>query len=209
MSITQWAAALLLAMAPTICQSEPPPPRQQSSVRSVDNDRQNRRRSALILDDGRRFQTTLYQVKVLAELHAQQKLPYIVMVGRGCINCDEHDSIYIHSPSDGPMQDEAHLRRYPYPGRLVSYLDGKTPVSQIRLFIGACVADYNDAMVWYSRERTDEGPFQSSVVIVRVNADTVQEVLLKSQLPPVADVLQRVRQGVCREIPGVDGHSEP
>jgi hypothetical protein len=165
--------------------------------------------SALVLADGRKFQTTLYEVKVLTELRAERKAPYIVMVGRGCIDCDANNSIYVHSPSDGPMQDEGHQPRYSYPGRLVSYLDGKTPVSETRLFMGACVAGINDALAWYVRERDDRGTWQSSVVIVHVEADTLTEKLLSTNAPPVADALQRVRQGSCRELPGIDGYSEP
>ena len=181
----------------------------QGSIRSVDNDPRNRRTSALVLADGQRFQTTLYQVKVLTELRTERKVPYIVMVGRGCVNCDANNSIYVHSPSDGPMQDEGHQPRYSYPGRLLSYLDGKTPVSEIRLFIGACMAGHNDALVWYVRERDDKGKWLSSVLVVHVEGDKPVETLLKTNLPAIDSALQKVRQGSCREIPGVDGHSEP
>jgi hypothetical protein len=108
------------------------------------------------------------------------------------------------------MQDEGTQRRHAYPGQLVSYEDGKTPMSQTRMFIGNCLANYDNAVVWFARERNPRGQWESGVLIVRAQAsDVLEEVLLRTQLPDVSAALQRVRQGSCREVPGIDGHTEP
>ena len=202
-------AAAVLAMVAALGASETSRSQTQRTVRSVENDARNRRTSVLVLADGQRFQTSLFQVRVLTALRTDRKAPYIVMVGRGCVNCDAQNSIYIHSPSDGPMQDEGHQPRYSYPGRLVSYSDGKTPVSDVRFFMGGCLSAYREALVWYVRERDDKGMWHSSVLAVHVEADKLAETVLKINLPSIDSTLQRVRQGVCRELPGVEGHSEP
>jgi hypothetical protein len=176
-------------------------------VRSIEN--YDDRPSIVVLNGGQQFQTTLYEVKVLATLSTERKTPYLVMAGRGCMNCDANTSVYIHSPSDGPMRNEGDQRRHSYPGRLVSYLDGKTPVAQTRMFIGDCVAGYANAVVWYLRERDEHGKWQSGVLIVSVRGDTLSEVLLRNELPPVSQSLQRARKGACKEVPGINGFSEP
>jgi hypothetical protein len=201
------AVALATATALGACQASAPQPPQL--VRSVDNDPLHRRSSAIVLANGQRFQTTLFDVTVLTELRTERKAPYVVMAGLGCVDCDARTAIYIHSPSDGPMQDEGHQPRYPYPGRIISHLDLKTLVSEIRFFMGACVAASDDALVWFVRDRNDKGAWQSSVRVVRVEADNLRETLLQTNLPPLESTLDRVRQGSCRELPGSGRPSEP
>lgn len=58
------------------------------------------------LSDGSKFQTTLYDLKVIGKLRTKKKFPYYILSGVGCNGCDANTSIYIHSPSDGPMKNE-------------------------------------------------------------------------------------------------------
>ncbi len=46
------------------------------------------------------------------------------------------------------MKNEGGQICYLYPGRLVSYEDGKTLMSQTRTFIGSCLDHYEDGVVW-------------------------------------------------------------
>ncbi len=70
----------------------------------------------LDLPDGSKFQTNLYDMKVIGPLRTVHKLPYYVMSGVGCQECDANMSIYIHSPSDGPMEDEGSQPRFDLSG---------------------------------------------------------------------------------------------
>lgn len=176
-------------------------------VRIVEN--YPERPSVLVLNNGQRLQTMLYKVRVLGTLKTEGKVPFIVMAGRGCIDCDEHTSIYIYSPSDGPMGNEAEQRRWVYPGRVVSNEDGTTPLYEGRMFIGDCLPGYDDAVLWYLHERTDDGKWESSVLVVSVRADTLAEVRLKKGFPPLSQVLQRVAVGKCREVTAINRESEP
>jgi len=92
--------------------SEPGP------VASVENSPE--KPSVVVFKDGSRFQTTLFEVRVLGILRTERKVPFLVLEGRGCTDCDANTSIYIHSPSDGAMRGEEAQPRYAYPGREVS-----------------------------------------------------------------------------------------
>lgn len=61
----------------------------------------------LSLPDGSKFKTSLYGMKVIGQLRTTKKVPYFILSGTTCTGCDENVSIYIHSPSDGPMKNEA------------------------------------------------------------------------------------------------------
>lgn len=198
-----------IGFADGIAYAQAPFPRSDapSPVSTIENYAE--RPSIVVLSDGTRFETTLYEVEILGALPAARKTPYLVLEGRGCTQCDANTSIYIHSSSDGPMRDEGTQPRYAYPGRVGSYEDGSTLVYEARTFIGDCLPGYGNAVVWFERGRAKGGPWKTQVLIVHVRGDQLREVRLTKGLPPVSQSVQRVKAGRCREVPGVNRHSEP
>ena len=71
----------------------------------------------LVFPDCTRFETTLYHLKVIGKLNAAHKLPYFILSGVGCTECDANVAIYIHSPSIGPMHGEGSQQRFYCPGQ--------------------------------------------------------------------------------------------
>ena len=159
--------------------------------------------------DGSRFQTTLFEVRVLGILRTERKVPFLVLKGRGCTECDANTSIYIHSPSDGAMGGEAGQPRYAYPGREVSYEDNKTVLYEARAFLGNCLPGNDNAVIWYERARTKVGAWQTGVFVVAVRKDTLTERRLGKPLPSVSESVARVASHQCRELAGVERSSEP
>ena len=178
-----------------------------SPVRAVENYRD--KRSVLVLHDGTRFETMLFEVRVLGILRTERKAPFLVLEGRGCTQCDANTSIYIHSPSDGAMRNEAKQPRYEYPGREVSYEDGKTVLYEARTFVGDCLPGKDNAVIWYERSRTKAGTWRTGVFVVAVREDALTELRLANPLPSVSQSLNRVATRQCRELSGVERHSEP
>lgn len=170
------------------------------------------RPSVVVLKDGSRFQTTLFEVKALGALRTERKSPYLVLGARGCDRCDADLSIYIHSPSDGPMQAMATQARHRYPGRVLAATPrGAQPIYQGVAFIGECLDTYNGA-VWVQTERTvsaDGTPgewadsvlthayvFNDSLVVVR---------WYRAQVKQRLDELRRHEAaGRCRAIPPIE-----
>jgi len=167
-------------------------------VVSVENSPE--KHSILVFKDGSRFQTTLFEVRVLSILRTERKMPFLVLEGRGCTECDANTSIYIHSPSDGPMRGEAIQPRYAYPGREVSYEDDKTVLYEAPVFLGNCLPGNDNAVVWYERARTNVGSWQTRVFVVAVSKDTLTERRLGKPLPSVSQSVARVASRQCREL---------
>lgn len=157
--------------------------------------------------DGRRFVTTLFGVVVIGQLPAAKKSPFLILAGRGCRDCDANVSIYIHSPSDGPMKPESSQHRYSYPGKVSYYLDG-SPLSEARAFWGRCLPGRGPGVIWYHRVREEGGQWKPSVYFVEVIGDRLDGRFLNPQ-PAIQITLERVRTGECWEIPGQDMTSEP
>jgi hypothetical protein len=199
-----------LAAGPTTDRAEAQTrsPKSSDVIRVVENS--DEAPSVVVLTNGQRFQTTLYEVKALGALRTKGKIPFLVLSGRGCMECDANISIYIHSPSDGAMKGEGGQRRFGHPGRLVSYEDDKTLMSETRTFIGSCLNNYDDAVVWFDRYRSAQGRFESAVLIVRVGSDdAIEQIRPTGSLPLITAALQRVGQGVCRELPRIVTTTEP
>lgn len=162
----------------------------------------------LSLPDGSKFKTTLYNMKVIGQLRTTKKLPYFILAGTTCTECDENTSIYIHSPSDGPMKNEAEQHRFAYPGRETDYETGK-PVYEAKMFFGDCLAMHPNAVIWFERGIEDDKKWHSGVTVAEVKGDSLVFGQLHGQLPKLTDVQKAIRNGECQELPGIDGPSEP
>ena len=160
-----------------------------------------------MLNNSERFQTTLFDVSVLGTLGTARKTPYLVLAGRSCNQCDANTTIYIHSPSDGPMQTESKQPRYAYPGRELE--NGSVPIYEARTFVGNCLPGYDNSVVWHQRSRAKNGRWVPSVFIVSVKSDSLTSTKLERGLPPVSVSLQQVAAGRCLEIKGIDQGTEP
>ena len=155
--------------------------------------------------NGQRFATGLYEVTFLGTLPARPA-PYLVLSGRGCTDCDANISVYFLSPL-GPRASEAITDRYWSPGQETDPSTG-TVIRKSRAFIGNCLQDVISGVVWYDSLLSDKGDWATGLAVVRIVADTVAAEL-RRPAPSPSLTLQRVRTGVCREIPGINQSSEP
>ena len=162
----------------------------------------------LRLPDGSKFKTTLYNMKVIGQLRTTKKLPYFILAGTTCTKCDENTSIYIHSPSDGPMKNEGEQPRFPYPGRLKDN-EGDQLVSEARMFYGNCLPDHPNSVVWFERGLGDDNKWRAGVQIAEVKGDRLVRSETEINLPKITDTEPAIRDGRCHELPGIDGHVEP
>ncbi len=190
----------LLFIARTLCTATA----QQAGQRTAPTDVMG----ILSLPDGSKFRTTLYNMRIIGQLRTTKKLPYFILAGTTCTECDENTSIYIHSPSDGPMKNEAEQRRFVYPGRETDNETGQ-PVYEAKMFIGDCLSTHPSAVIWLERGIGDDKKWHSSVTVAEVKNDTLLVSQLHGQLPKMAEVQEAVRNRKCQELQGIDGPSEP
>lgn len=216
--VTSWVVVLFLAAAGCVGTRVDVSPGGDASglpkVENYDHDRP----SVLVFSDGSRFETTLFDVRVLGALRTTRKAPYLILAGRSCGACGANTTIYIHSLSDGPMQYEPHQKRYSYPGRVLApeeqpdrglFLEVPMAViSETRTFVGDCLRSYDNAVVWFQRHLTERGTWEPGVFVASVRQDELRLVDLPQPLLPLAQVFERITAGRCRELPGVDAGRE-
>jgi hypothetical protein len=159
----------------------------------------------LQLPDGTEFQTTLYGLKVIDQLRTAHKLPYYLLSGVSCNGCDESKSIYIHSPSDGPIAG-GRQPRFDHPGRLIRRED-RTVISETRMFFGNCVPGHPDAVIWFyqgiGNDKQRQSVFLAEVKDDRLTYGEATTVVLRPR-----DAEDSTRKSQCHELAGIDQWEE-
>ncbi|MBS1646423.1 MAG: hypothetical protein JST67_03680 [Bacteroidetes bacterium] len=157
----------------------------------------------LVFNNGRSFETSLFDLKYVGYLKTKNKIPYFILSGRSCKNCDENISIYIWSPSDGAMKANGQQFRYSYPGKEEDYLTNEL-VYENRMFYGNCLGE--ESCIWVQRSLGKNKTWENSVFMVQVQNDTLREIKL-SESDKLNELLSKVTK--CSELPGTINTTEP
>lgn len=153
----------------------------------------------VIYKNGREMKADLVELQFIGQLEARNKPPYNIFAGRRCHDCESNLSIYIHSPGDGRLKKRS--RRYRYPGRVYSHVNGAM-VEDARAFFGDCLAGRGlGTLVWFVRTRLDRPNWVQKVEIVEVSGGSLDVTEMDAPAPPVEATLKLVEAGRCREIP--------
>ena len=205
-AVILFAAILAAVGPPTSCGRSPStsPPAANLQLPSV---KETSGAGILQLPNGSEFQTTLYGLKVIGLLRTAHKLPYYVLSGIGCNGCDAGTSIYIHSPSDGPMRDEGTQPRFDYPGREIGRED-RSVISETRMFFGNCAVGHADAVLWFYRLRDDNKQWQEKVYLAEIRDDRLAYGEVKTDVPRLGDAEDATRESQCHELAGIDQWEE-
>lgn len=191
MNPLQWSVLLLLLSG---C-SEPAPER----TKEPSNAREER-----IVEEDPNWLDNLHEVEVLGELPARNKSAFKVMRARGCTECDANLSIYVYSPSDGPVGPEHEQVRYPYPGALIDPFEGDT-LMRTRTFLGEIAPDMQG--LWWHLEQPDEhGQWYAITYLLATVGDTIQGF---SEGPSLAQMEAWTAEGRVQELTGMDQVAEP
>jgi hypothetical protein len=160
--------------------------------------------SIIVFRNGRRFQTGLFQVEFQGLLLASP-VPYVVLTGRGCTECDANISLYILSPVGGPA--EATTRRLWAPGHETDR-ESRKVIRSSQAFVGQCLPGLGDVLLTYDSIIDTARQWHSGLFIAQIVADTVAREL-RIPPPPIATTVATVKAGRCRQIAGIDQESEP
>jgi hypothetical protein len=153
---------------------------------------------------GKVYETNLFEIEFIGQLQSTQKADFLILAGRQCEECDANISIYIHSPSDGPLQDEAYQPRYGFPGKVFYYEDNRL-VYESRTFWGE-VLPKRFGVIWFQKQLTDKNEWVESVFFAELLNDKIEDKTVKATIDQLVD---QVKKGTAWEIKGRDQTSEP
>lgn len=164
--------------------------------------------SSIRFQNGKTFVTTLFQVKYLGHLTNSGNAPFLILAGRGCQDCDANLAIYLHNPQSGPMQGEDSQERFVHPG-VIRDAETKQPVLEARMFVGNCLPDVKDGVVWFIKEKDEQGRWKSSALIAEVKNQELVIRELTTSVPDINKVLAAMKDNQCIEIKGINQVTEP
>jgi hypothetical protein len=149
-----------------------------------------------------KFNTGLYDLEDIGQLATKNKLPYLILSGRDCRDCDENISIYIISPSDF-LLNVREKPRYSYPGKEIDYATNKL-VFESRMFYGNCSFSEN-SVIWLQRNFSNNA-WDTSLFVVKVFNDTLNEAKIVNPYE-IQNALNKLSS--CKELRGIENTIEP
>ena len=153
----------------------------------------------VVYANGKEMKADLVELQFIGQLAARDKPPYNIFAGRRCHECESNLSIYIHSPGDGRLRKNT--KRYRYPGRVYSHVNGSL-VEESRAFFGDCLAGRGaSTVVWFVRSRLDRPNWVETVEVVETLGGSLELSEIEAPVPPIDGTLKLVEENRCREIP--------
>jgi len=149
------------------------------------------------------FETNLFDLEYVGQLKGNHKRPFLILIGRPCDSCELNNSIYVHSPSDGPLLEGKKQKRYNLPGPINDYQTMEM-IYVARLFWGEIIPG-RFGLIWFQKEMR-KNEWVESVFIAELVNDRIADGLTKADLKVTLDQLKK---GKAWEIIGEPITSEP
>jgi hypothetical protein len=163
-------------------------------------------RITVVLSNGLRLKIPLFRASPIAVLTAADGSYTLLAEGADCTMCDEPTTIRLFPLGSNELKGSG--TRYSYPGTLSDYMSNK-PVAKTRVFYGRCVSKLSDVVVWFSEYISDDGKWRKENSIFRPSRNGGTFTKMKDSEVSLGSVLRIVSTGLCKELPGVDGLTEP
>jgi len=157
--------------------------------------------TAIVFVGGRTWAPQLLQV----HYHAALSGGVYVISGRECTGCDAAQRLHVL-----PMGADARDTTFPqfwYPGTVLGE-EGSEPFVRSRAFVGVCTPAPDTVLAIAASGENRDGKWSDSTFIVRgaLGHASIHRVRGRAAIEQQAE--QRIKQGVCREIPAIDGQFE-
>jgi hypothetical protein len=162
--------------------------------------------SIINFDNGNAFNTHLHELKYIGQIQNGNRSPFFIFSGRDCDECDANISIYIHSPINGKLSIEYGKNRYQYPGKERNIEDNSLTYKG-RAFYGQVLKN-TIGVIWFEEQLMENNSWEKSTYLVKIINGKKKEISYKNSTQ-LTETLQLLKQGLCKEIKGIDYTSEP
>lgn len=156
--------------------------------------------------NGRAFEIPLHRAEPIAVLAGSDGTPFLLASGADCTGCDENNTLRFFVLGDKDIKGSG--KRHTYPGSLTDYMSPQL-MEKTRTFYGRCLSDSSDVVVWFQEYLGRDGKWHKLNSVARVTRDGDTLSKLTAKEARLSSVVARSKQGVCTELPGVDGTVEP
>lgn len=147
--------------------------------------------------------TRVIQFKFKDFITSKENVIFIIFSGRTCSHCDMNISIYIKAVA----AEEYSIKRYSYPGKLKSYLNGEL-INDTRMFYGECLKQGEQTVIFYSHYRVTDGKWREGVYDVDFQANETVKNTDEIPYEKIKETETLKKLGKCFEVYGKVKHSE-
>ncbi len=164
-------------------------------------------RCTVSFKNGKKYVLPLERAKPIAVLKGSDNSFFLLAEGADCTECDENIGLRFYELGGTKLKKSEN--RHAYPGRLYYYLETNKLIEETQTFYGQCTADKSDVVIWFIKYLGDNSKWHNVNGIVRISkaGDILEKIETKDI--SLTSVLKAVKEGRCKELPGIDCTSEP
>lgn len=162
----------------------------------------------IVFRNGRELNTGIYESRFIGLLPRAGAVPYLILGGFDCTNCDAERDVFLVSPLGGPVRDSQPKIGYLAPGAAWSEDPSDTvPDVTARMFIGRCLAAVPMGVVWYASVQVDSNTRQRRVRIIAPHGAVLDTLDTLEESGQLNTTMRLVNETACREVSPADAAS--
>ena len=148
----------------------------------------------------------LDSIRLLGSLNKDNKR-IVIVYGERSMPTYKDQGLFFY-PS-GPILHIDSLKSmiFSLPGNQYNMFDSL--VYQCRVFYGNCTTKYPFSIIWHQREKLDNGSWRIGYYLVNLESQDYFSHRLNEGDINLNEILENIKQGNCKEIPGLTIHLDP
>jgi hypothetical protein len=131
----------------------------------------------------------------------------VIVYGARSLSTYKDQGIFLYPSGPIPHIDSLKSFIFSLPGKQYDMLDSL--VFQSRVFYGKCTNKFPFSIIWHQREKLENGTWRIGYYVINFESKDSLSFRLNEGDISLNEILDNIKQGKCKEIPGLTIHLEP
>ena len=148
----------------------------------------------------------LDSVRLLGSINKDNKR-IVIVYGDRSLPTYKDQGLFLYPLGPVPHLDSLRSFIFSLPGNEYDMLDSL--VYQSRVFYGSCTTKFPFSVIWLQKEKLENGNWQTGYYVVNLESQDKFSLRLNEGDINLNEILDNIKQGKCKEIPGLTIHLDP
>jgi len=131
----------------------------------------------------------------------------VIVYGDRSLPTYKDQGLFLYPSGPIPHIDSLKSFIFSLPGNQYDMLDSL--VYQSRVFYGNCTTKFPFSIIWHQREKLENGTWRIGYYVVNLESQDYFSLRLNEGDIRLNEILDNIKQGKCKEIPGLTIHLDP
>ena len=148
----------------------------------------------------------LDSVRLLGSMDKDNKR-IVIVYGDRSLPTYKDQGLFLYPLGPVPHLDSLRSFIFSLPGNEYDMLDSL--VYQSRVFYGNCTTKFPFSVIWLQKEKLENGSWRTGYYVVNLESQDYFSIKLNERDINLDEILDNIKQGKCKEIPGLTIHLDP